>query len=165
MSAPTAESGGRPPVRIERADATSTEAKAMVASYLAEISASFGYDATRGGAVTDDDFAAPTGAFLIVRDDDGTAVGCGAVRLLDPSTAEVKRMWLDSSMRGRGAGRALLAALETEAVGLGATRGVLDTNATLASALALYRATGWVEVPKYNDNDEATHWFAKDLTG
>ena len=44
-------------------------------------------------------------------------------------------------------------------------RGVLDTNATLTSALALYRAAGWVEVPAYNDNDEATHWFAKDLTG
>jgi GNAT superfamily N-acetyltransferase len=67
-------------------------------------------------------------------------------------------------MRGRGAGRALLHALESAAVELGATTGVLDTNATLTSALALYRVNGWQEVPPYNDNPEATHWFRKQLT-
>ena len=59
---------------------------------------------------------------------------CGAVRLLDPATAEIKRMWLHQSIRGRGAGAALLAALEAAAVELGANRGVLDTHATLTSA-------------------------------
>jgi GNAT superfamily N-acetyltransferase len=86
------------------------------------------------------------------------------VRLLDPDIAEVKRMWLHPSMRGRGAGWALLQALEDAAVTLGASRGVLDTNGTLSSALALYRAAGWVEVAPYNDNNNATHWFAKDLS-
>jgi hypothetical protein len=41
---------------------------------------------------------------------------------------------------------------------------VLDTHASLASALALYRSSGWDEVPPYNDNPDATHWFAKSLT-
>jgi ribosomal protein S18 acetylase RimI-like enzyme len=86
------------------------------------------------------------------------------VRLLDADTAEVKRMWISPSMRGRGAGWALLEALEAAAVQLGATTGVLDTNVTLTSALALYRANGWEEVAPYNDNAEATHWFRKQLT-
>jgi GNAT superfamily N-acetyltransferase len=150
-------------VIIEPADAYSAEVQGLLASYLSEIQATFGYDDTHGGPAAPDDFTPPNGQFLVVRTADGTATGCGAVRLLDPMTAEVKRMWLHPSMRGRGAGWKLLQALESEAVALGARRGVLDTNATLTSALALYRAAGWVEVPKYNDNDEATHWFAKDL--
>jgi hypothetical protein len=31
--------------------------------------------------------------------------------------------------------------------------------------MALYRNAGWQLVPAYNDNRQATHWFAKDLTG
>jgi GNAT superfamily N-acetyltransferase len=149
---------------IEPADAHSPEVEGLLASYLAEIHDAFGHDTSRAVPTTPEDFTPPNGRFLVVRDQQGTATGCGAVRLLDPTTAEVKRMWLHPSMRGRGAGRALLGALESAAVDLGARRGVLDTNATLASALALYRRAGWVEVPPYNANSEATHWFAKDLT-
>lgn len=153
----------RPPVVIEPADPDSDEASLLLGEYMAEIVATFGYDDSHGGPVAASELAPPNGCLLIVRDDDGTAVGIGGVRLLDPATAEIKRMYLRSSMRGRGAGWALLNALETKAIELGASRGVLDTNATLTSALALYRAAGWHEVPKYNDNSEATHWFAKDL--
>lgn len=157
---------GQPPsIVIEPVDARSPQARELVASYLAEIQKTFGYDTTRAVPVTDEDFDPPNGTFLVVRDDRGIAVGCGAVRLVDAGTAEVKRMWVSPSMRGRGAGWALLEALEAAAVELGARIGVLDTNATLTSALALYRAAGWQEVPPYNDNAEATHWFRKDLVG
>ncbi|HVT21785.1 MAG TPA: GNAT family N-acetyltransferase [Mycobacteriales bacterium] len=151
-------------ITIEPVDARSDEARELVASYLAEITKTFGYDTTRAVPVTDEDFDPPNGRFLVVRDECGVAAGCGAVRLLDADTAEVKRMWISPSMRGRGAGWALLEALEAAAVQLGATTGVLDTNVTLTSALALYRANGWEEVAPYNDNAEATHWFRKQLT-
>jgi GNAT superfamily N-acetyltransferase len=150
-------------VVIEPADAHSTEVQGLLASYFAEVQAAFGYDDAHAPPAVPEHFTPPHGQFLVVRDHDGTATGCGAVRLLDPATAEIKRMWLHPSMRGRGAGWALLTALESAAVTLGASRGVLDTNATLTSALALYRAAGWVEVPPYNENGDATHWFAKDL--
>lgn len=153
----------RVPVVIEPIDPDADEATTLLAEYMAEIVATFGYDDSHGGPVAAADLAPPNGCLLVVRDDDGSAVGVGGVRLVDPATAEIKRMYLRSSMRGRGAGWALLNALEAKAIELGASRGVLDTNATLTSALALYRAAGWQEVEKYNDNDEATHWFAKDL--
>jgi GNAT superfamily N-acetyltransferase len=105
----------------------------------------------------------PHGAFLVVRDETGTAVGCGGVKLLDPATAEVKRMWLHPSVRGQGAGARLLEALERAALALGAVEGRLDTNGALQAALGLYRRHGWVDVPPYNDNRYATHWFAKRL--
>jgi GNAT superfamily N-acetyltransferase len=151
-------------ITIESIDPRSAEAEELYDAYHAEIVAAFGFDSSRGGASSADDFLSPDGCLLAIRDEDGTAVGCGGVRLLDPDTAEIKRMYLRPAMRGRGAGWRLLQALEEKSVELGATRGVLDTNETLTSALALYRAAGWQEVPAYNDNLEATHWFAKDLT-
>jgi putative acetyltransferase len=38
---------------------------------------------------------------------DDVAVGCGAVRRRDEATAELKRMYVDRSARGRGIGRAI----------------------------------------------------------
>jgi GNAT superfamily N-acetyltransferase len=148
---------------IEPADPHSPEVTGLLASYFAEIHAAFGYVHEQAPPAPPEDFTPPRGQFLVVRDHDRTATGCGAVRLLDPATAEIKRMWLHPSMRGRGAGWALLTALESAAVDLGASRGVLDTNATLTTAIALYRAAGWVDVPPYNENGDATHWFGKEL--
>ena len=152
-------------VQIEPADPRSAEAEALFETYIDEITDVFGYDSTRGVPSSVDDFIPPRGRLLVVRDEAGTAVGCGAVRLLPElaNAAEIKRMWLHTSARGQGLGRALLSALEAAARELGADRAVLDTNASLTSALALYRNAGWAEVPAYNDNREATHWFAKPL--
>ncbi|MGN6472464.1 MAG: hypothetical protein ACTHK4_02295, partial [Mycobacteriales bacterium] len=66
-----------PTIVIEPTDARSPEARELVASYLAEIQKTFGYDTTRAVPVTDEDFDAPNGAFLVVRNDRGVAVGCG----------------------------------------------------------------------------------------
>jgi GNAT superfamily N-acetyltransferase len=151
------------PLVIEPAAADSAEVQELLASYLAEIVAAFAYNAANEAPTTAAEFTPPNGNFLVVRDSDGRGVGCGAVRRLDSTTAEIKRMWLHPSIRGRGAGRQLLAALEAAAVDLGAEHGRLDTNAALATAIALYRRCGWVDVPSYNDSRVATHWFAKDL--
>ena len=40
---------------------------------------------------------------------------------------------------------------------------VLDTNATLEAAQSLYRSSGYAEIDAYNDNPNATHWFARSL--
>jgi GNAT superfamily N-acetyltransferase len=152
-------------MRIEPADAGSDEVATLLAAYVEQLQATFDYQTSRGMPTTPADFDNGRGRFFVVRHDDGTPVGCGGVRLLDPATAEVKRMWLDPSARGHGLGRELLAVLEQAAVELGAERGVLDTFDVLGPAMALYRSAGWQEVPAYNDNRQATHWFAKDLTG
>lgn len=156
-------------VIISVADPHSPEVRDLLAAYFAEIGAVFGFNPAVDSPTDANDFLPPHGRILVVRADVGTppdgstAAGCGAVRLIDPDTAEIKRMWLHPSLRGHGAGRSLLTALEHEALELGARRAVLDTNASLTSALALYRAAGWRDVPAYNTNENATHWFAKDL--
>jgi GNAT superfamily N-acetyltransferase len=151
-------------VTIEPADVRSAEVETLLAAYVEEMQATFDCQTSRGMPTTPTDFDPGRGRFLVMRDDDGSALGCGGVRLLDPATAEVKRMWLHPSARGRGLGRELLSALEQAAVELGADRGVLDTFEVLGPALALYRSADWLEVPAYNTNRQATHWFAKDLS-
>ncbi len=150
---------------IEPADAGSSESIALVDAYLAEINAGFGHRPDDRDPNKPADFNPPRGMFLVVRDETGTAVGCCALRMLDPTTAEIKRMWLADSIRGRGMGRQLLEAIEQMAIDLGAKRAVLDTHESLTPAISLYERSGFVRVERYNANVQATHWFAKDLIG
>jgi len=60
-------------------------------------------------------------------------------------------------------GRRLLAALERYAAGQDRREVRLDTNRNLTEAIALYRSAGYAEIPAYNDEFYADHWFAKDL--
>ncbi|MDQ1698957.1 MAG: hypothetical protein QOG34_820 [Frankiaceae bacterium] len=152
-------------VKIEAVSAASVEARVLVALYVDEIAAAFpaGFDPKASVSADPDELTPPRGVFLVVRADDGNPIGCGAVKLLDPTTAEIKRMWLAPDARGQGAGRRLLDALENAAGELGATECRLDTNEILDAAMALYRKAGWTEIPAYNDNAYATHWFAKTL--
>jgi len=152
-------------MRVEAADAHGAEALTLVQTYLHEIEALFPHELDPALSVTaePDEMSPPHGAFLVVRDDDGTAIGCGGVKLLDAATAELKRIWLAPAARGRGLAAALLAELEDAARELGATHGRLDTNEKFGAALALFRRHGWQEIPPYNRNAYATHWFAKTL--
>ena len=90
------------------------------------------------------------GAFLVVYLQE-TPVGCGALRLLDAETAELKRMYVSPTVRGRGLGRRLVAALEAEAQALGVRRLVLETGVRQVAALALYRATGFHPIPLFGE--------------
>jgi putative acetyltransferase len=85
------------------------------------------------------------GTFLVARDG-GRAVGCGAIRLLDPTTAEVKRMYVEADLRGQGVGRAVLAGLESAAGRLGVRRLVLETGVHQEAAIILYRRAGFAQI-------------------
>ncbi len=77
---------------------------------------------------------------------------------------EVKHLYLRPFTRGRGLGRALLTELEANARGFGADELLLDTNSSLTAAGGLYRSSGFVEIPAYNDNPNATNWYSKRLS-
>ena len=118
------------------------------------------------------DFVPPRGVFLVVAVGGETGqpadVGCGGIRMIEPNASggirfEVKHLWLQPQLRGRGFGRALLVELERRARAFGAAELVLDTNASLEAAGRLYRSAGFLSVPAYNDNPNATDWYAKTL--
>jgi ribosomal protein S18 acetylase RimI-like enzyme len=108
--------------------------------------------------------APPTGVFLVARTVDGVVAGCGGVQSHVGDTAEIKRMWIDPASRGRGVGRRLLGELEAHSRDLGYVRVVLDTNATLVQAIAMYESAGYRPTERYNDNPYAQRWFVKELT-
>ena len=149
-----------PEFRVERADAAA--ARALLDDYLADLRARLGeFDDARGVTAGADEMAPPAGVFLIGYVD-GDAVACGGLKSR-PEGAEVKRMWVAPAVRRRGVGRHLLAALEEAARAAGHRRVVLDTSSGQPEALAMYRALGYREVPDYNANPYAAHWFAKAL--
>ena len=49
------------------------------------------------------------------------------------------------------------------ALALGAAEDAVR-SASLTEAKAMYRARGYVEIPRYNDDPYANHWFEKRLT-
>ncbi len=85
------------------------------------------------------------GTFLVAREG-GRAVGCGAIRLLDATTAEAKRMFVEPDQRGKGVGWAVLASLEAAARQLGVQRLVLETGVYQEAAISLYRRAGFIHI-------------------
>ncbi|MEV6912547.1 GNAT family N-acetyltransferase [Amycolatopsis sp. NPDC051071] len=108
-------------------------------------------------------FAWPRGLFLVGYLDD-VPVACGAWRShegpdpLLPGDAEIKRMFVMASARGRGFARAILADLERTAAEAGRLRMVLETGDKQPEAIALYLSAGYREVPGfgyYKDEPES----------
>ena len=108
-----------------------------------------------------DAFRPPRGAFLTARAS-GDVLGCVSLKRHDPTTGEIKRLWIAPAARGHGLARRLMTVIEDEARTLGFTSLVLDTNAALTEAIALYQSSGWSETAPYT-GFPATHWFAKPL--
>lgn len=151
-------------VSLEAVEPDSAGALSAMESYFAELDRRFaeGFDVGADFDAELDSMREPTGGFVVV-DDDGTVVGCGGLHRIDDQTAEIKRMWLDSSLRGLGVGARLLARLEELALALGYSVVVLDTNAVLTQAISMYERAGYEPIERYNDNPYAHHWFRKTL--
>ncbi|MCA0147026.1 GNAT family N-acetyltransferase [Blastococcus sp. LR1] len=90
--------------------------------------------------------AADISVVLVAREDDGTPVGCGALRDLGGGAAEIKRMYVVPAARGRGVSKAVLAGLEQAARERGWTTLRLETGPLQPEAVALYRGAGYREV-------------------
>lgn len=151
-------------VEVDVYDPRHPHARACLRSYVDELEHRFdgGFDPARSISAADDELTLPAGLFLVATLN-SAPVGCGALKLHDDGSAELKRMWVASGVRGLGLGRRLLAELETRAAGHGVGVVRLETNRSLTEAIGLYRAAGFREVAAFNDEPYADHWFEKDL--
>ncbi len=152
-------------VTFHTTDPAGVDATAAMTMYFDELDARFpsGFDRTGALDAGAASMGAPHGVFLVATASDGTIVGCGGVQRCGETTAEVKRMWIDADWRGAGIGRRLLGELEQFAAVVGYTEVMLDTNATLTEAIAMYESAGYRPTEQYNDNPYAERWFVKAL--
>lgn len=152
-------------VDIAPADPATDAVRFCVESYFSELDRRMdgGFDASRSRYGDIADFVEPEGMVLLASLR-GEPVGCGALRFHADGVTEIKRMWLDNSVRGLGLGRRLLGELEQHAREHGARLLRLDTNHVLSEAIAMYRRASYIEVPAFNDEHHADHWFEKSLT-
>lgn len=151
-------------VEIGVTDPTSSDAQFCLTAYFAELEARFesGFDPTRGISADAEELTEPAGLLLVSRLR-GNPIGCGALKFHDSEPAEIKRMWVDESVRGLGVGRRILGELERLARlrHVGMVR--LETNRSLHEAMSLYRSAGYIEVDPFNEEPYAQHWFEKPL--
>ncbi|MGL4230421.1 MAG: GNAT family N-acetyltransferase [Casimicrobium sp.] len=83
------------------------------------------------------------------------ALGCIAVKPLEETTCEMKRLWVEDAAKGMGLGRALAETSIAFAREAGYTTMKLDTLRTrMPAAIALYRSLGFVETDAYVHNPE-----------
>jgi GNAT superfamily N-acetyltransferase len=135
---------------------------------LAELIAYFnevypGRAARPGSVTTPDEMVPPHGVFLVGYEA-GRPVAIGGLRPLEEQgVCEIKRMYVVPAARSRGAGRALLAALEDAARAIGYERIRLDAGPEQRHSRVLFASAGYVEIERYNDNHIADYFAEKRL--
>ncbi len=156
--------GATDDLRLAVVDPAEEDAQHCLRRYFAELDERFdaGYDPEAALPLEVDEMRAPRGRFVLARRRN-EPVGCGVLKLHGAEPAEIKRMWVSPAARGLGLGRRLLAELERLAAAEGAPATQLETNRALPEAIALYRSSGYVEVPAFNDEPYGHHWFRKEL--
>ena len=152
-------------VEIGAIDPAHPHAQYCLHMYFSELDRRFdaGFDPAKSISADNQELRRPAG-LLLVATLRGEPIGCGALKFHDDRPTEIKRMWVDETARGLGLGRRLLNLLENGAASHGAKAVRLETNMTLVEAISLYRSAGYVEVPAFNDERYAHHWFEKQLS-
>ena len=132
-------------MRIEPAAWDDPDGVALRALQRADIDSRYGADTEPGTKPTADDIS----LFVLARDAAGVAIGCGALRRLDDTTAEIKRMFVRTENRGVGVSRMILAALEDWAWVEGWTTLRLETGTLQHEAIGLYTSAGYHRIPNF----------------
>ena len=158
-------------VRVERFEGPAEQAEAITEQMLREYLEWCGERLTADHGVEFDDTDAavaahhheftrelpqllgPRGRLLIAWADD-EVVGVGALKPVDSSVAEIKRMYVRPDARGQGLGRAILERLLADARTIGYQVARLETATFMREAHALYRSLGFQDRPIF-DNTEA----------
>lgn len=98
-------------------------------------------------------YGPPGGIFLVATDDDAI-IGSGALRRIDDTTAELRRMWLLEAYHGQGIGYQLA----TQLIGFARTAGYrrirLSTSAIQQRAIRFYERLGFYPIDRYRDTDD-----------
>jgi len=97
------------------------------------------------------EYALPTGCLLLATYQ-GNAAGCIALRRIDKTICEMKRLFVRPQFQRKGIGRALAEAVIERAKRAGYKQMRLDTAPTMDVARNLYSSLGFEEIEAYRYN-------------
>ena len=103
------------------------------------------------------------GGVFLVGSLEEKVVAMGALRRLDSTTGEIKRMRVTPDHQRHGYGTAILLALEQRADELGIIRLKLDTTDIQMAAQSLYKKHGYREIGRHKVSGFTTIYYEKDL--
>ncbi|MDA8070524.1 MAG: GNAT family N-acetyltransferase [Actinomycetota bacterium] len=150
-------------VELRVADPSLPPGAVFLAAMTAELAALYGDpDRLAHPHLDPAELTSPTGCYLVAWVGDEPVAGGGLRRLTD-TTAEIKRMYVDPTWRGRRVAAVLLEGLEDAARSLGYRSVRLDTGPRQPHARRLYERAGYRAIPPYNDNRYAVFWGQKTL--
>ncbi|WP_242927683.1 GNAT family N-acetyltransferase [Pontibacter vulgaris] len=86
---------------------------------------------------------------VVVAYQNNEPVGCGAFKEYEKGVAEIKRMFVYTSVRGQGIAKSILTELEHWAKELGYEKCLLETGKKQPEAIALYQKSGYTLIPNY----------------
>ncbi|MDV6260501.1 GNAT family N-acetyltransferase [Rhodococcoides yunnanense] len=109
-----------------------------------------------------DDLTGDSGVFVVAYLG-SEVVGCGGVRFVSDSVAELTRVFVDSRARGNGVGASIVEFIEGCVREARRTAIRLDTRVDLIEARGLYSKLGYQEVPAFNAEPYAEVWLEKQL--
>ncbi len=97
---------------------------------------------------------------LFLASENGTALGCVALRKLGRGACEMKRLYLRPEARGRGLGNILIEKIIEAARSIGYQKLRLDTHPPkMGKAVSLYESHGFRPIPPYYDNPHSDVLF------
>jgi putative acetyltransferase len=142
-------------------DIRSEDSEQLIRELSAELAVLYDSDGSAG--FNPSDVEVPRAAFVVARFE-GHPVGCGALRPLDDTTVEVKRMYTRADYRRKGVAQAILAEIDRLAIEFGYSNIKLQTGPKQPEAAALYERVGYYRIPIFSGNWDLVLAYQKDLT-
>ena len=107
-------------------------------------------------------YAPPQGCILLA-EEPGHFVGCVALRPLEDTICEMKRLFVKSGYRGQGIGRMLACSVIDRARAIGYEKMRLDTVATMSEARTLYYSLEFQNINAYRYNPHDASYMELEL--
>jgi GNAT superfamily N-acetyltransferase len=147
---------------IAQEDWHAPDGVALRAAQRAELDARYGCDDHEPGRKP----SAEDIAVFVVARENGRAIGCGALRLLDAGAAEIKRMYVVPEARGTGVAVAVLRELEAHAQRLGVGTLKLETGPAQPDAIRFYEREGYRPIENFGpyQGEPLSRCYARELT-
>ena len=86
---------------------------------------------------------------VVIAYDKNKAIGCGAIKTFDKTTAEIKRMYVLPKERGKGTAQKIVTELELWASELNYKSCILETGTRQIEAVHFYKKCGYKTIPNY----------------